>query len=65
MARRGRRGSRRGPPTPEKAPLRQRVKEWGEAADVWSRVAVRFGLAGFGLTGGTAAVEILQKAIGG
>ena len=45
--RRTRRSSRR----PE-VPLRTSVREWGEAADVWSKVLLRLSIIGFGIAGG-------------
>ena len=48
----------------DKAPLRQRIKEWGEAVDVWTKVTGRIGLVGFGIFNGGAVIELLEKLIG-
>lgn len=48
----------------QKTPLRIRVKEWGEAADVWTKVMARLGFVGIGLFSGSAALSILEKAFG-
>jgi hypothetical protein len=48
-----------------KAPLRQRLKEWGEVADVWTKIVFRLGLLGVGIGSGDGLVHILQKATGG
>jgi len=44
-----RRRSRR---SADAVPLRTSVREWGEAADVWSKVLLRLSLIGFGIAGG-------------
>ena len=47
------------------APRRQRVKEWGEALDVWTKSAARLGFVGVGIFSGDALIEVLGKVLGG
>ena len=49
----------------EPAPIRQRAKEWGEAADVWSKVAVRMGFLGIGVFSGSGVLGLLEKLVSG
>jgi hypothetical protein len=36
----------------------------GEAVDVWTRIAFRFGLLGIGLSAGATVAEVLEKLVG-
>jgi hypothetical protein len=44
-------------------PMRVVVKEWGEAVDVWMKNVVRASYLCFGLFGGTAIIDLLEKAL--
>lgn len=47
------------------APLRIRIKEWGEATNVWVKNLAIAGAAGFGIVDGDSVVRILRHVIGG
>jgi hypothetical protein len=47
----------------ETPPLRQRIKEWGEAAEVWTKVGLRVGGFLFLAASGHSVFDILQKAL--
>ena len=44
-----------------KESLRKKLKEWGEVADVWTKVGVRLGFFGVAMFSGGAIVNVLQK----